>query len=417
MAAFSTAPPSVKAPPQPAVLIEAAERFGTPVYVHFEATVRERCQDLKRALDGLPTRLLYALKANATPALLRIIADEGFGFDAVSPGELALLRALGVDMSRVLYTTTSVSDDELEIAATSGALLNIDDVERLDTFGSRFPGSDVCIRFNTGVGAGHHRHVVTGGKEAKFGVPMDQAETVAEVAARHGLRVVGIHQHAGSGVSEPEMLWPAVETLLETVPLFPDLEFVNAGGGLSIPYRPGETPMDPARLRSGVAQPALDALAAAGHEDASVWFEPGRYLVAESGVLVTRVHTLKTTSDRTFAGTDSGFNQLLRPTLYDAYHALANLSNPDGELRTYDVVGNVCESGDLFARQREVQELRRGDLLAVLDTGAYGVAMASTYNLRPLPAEVLVREDHQLELVRPRLSPDELAAAVVHGPT
>ena len=415
MAALASSPPSVKPPPQPDVLKEAADRFGTPLYVHFESTVRARCQALKTALDGLPTRLLYALKANATPALLRIIADEGFGFDAVSPGELALLRALGVDLSRVLYTTTSASNDELEIAARSGALLNIDDVERIDTFGTRYPGADVCIRFNTGVGAGHHRHVVTGGKEAKFGVPMDQAEAVAEAAARHRLRVVGIHQHAGSGVSEPEMLWPAVETLLETAALFPDLQFVNAGGGLSIPYRPDETPMDTTRLRSGVAQPALDALAAAGREGISIWFEPGRYLVAESGVLITRVHTLKTTADRTFAGTDSGFNQLLRPTLYDAYHALANLSNPDGELRTYDVVGNVCESGDLFARQREVQELRRGDLLAVLDTGAYGVAMASTYNLRPLPAEVLVREDHQLELVRPRLSPDELAAAVVNG--
>ena len=406
---------SLKSAPQPEVLLEAADRFGTPLYVHFEATVRERCQNLKTALDGLPTRLLYALKANATPALLRIIADEGFGFDAVSPGELALLRALGVDLSRVLYTTTSASDDELEIAAHSGALLNIDDIERIDTFGSRHPGADVCIRFNTGVGAGHHKHVVTGGKEAKFGVPMDQAEEVAEVAARHGLRVVGIHQHAGSGVREPEMLWPAVETLIETAGLFPDLQFVNAGGGLSVPYHPEDTALDPARLRSGVAQPALDALAASGHGDVAIWFEPGRYLVAESGVLVTQVHTLKTTADRTFAGTDSGFNQLLRPTLYDSYHALTNLSNPDGPLHTYDVVGNVCESGDLFARQREVQELRRGDRLAVLDTGAYGVAMASTYNLRPLPAEVLVREDGQLELVRPRLSPDALAAAVVNG--
>ena len=406
---------SVKAPPHPETLREAAERFGTPVYVHFEATVRARCRALAAALDGLPTRLLYALKANATPAILRLIAEEGFGFDAVSPGELALLRALGVDARRVLYTTTSASDAELDLVAASGALLNVDDVERLDTFGARYPGAEVCVRFNTGVGAGHHRHVVTGGKEAKFGVPLDQAEAVADVASRHGLRVVGVHQHAGSGVREPETLWPAVEGLLGVAPLFPALRFVNAGGGLGVPYRPGEAPLDVARLRAGVAEPALDRLAAMGRAGVEVWFEPGRYLVAESGALVTRVHTLKPTADRVFAGTDSGFNQLLRPTLYDAYHALANLSNPDGPLQTYDVVGNVCESGDLFARQREVQELRRGDLLAVLDTGAYGVAMASTYNLRPLPAEVLVREDGTLELVRKRLSPDELAAAVLEG--
>ena len=407
--------PSVKAPSQPDVLREAAERFGTPVYVHFEATVRARCRALKAALDGLPVRLLYALKANGTPALLRTIAEEGLGFDAVSPGEVALLRQLGIDAGRVLYTTTSPSTDELATAAASGALLNIDDVERLDVFGRRHAGAEVCLRFNTGVGAGHHRHVVTGGKEAKFGIPPEQSGRAAEVAARHGLRVVGLHQHAGSGVAEPEMLWPAVAALLDLAPLFPDLRFLNAGGGLSVPYRPSETAADLGSLRTDVAQPALDRLAEMGRDDVEIWFEPGRFLVAESGVLVTRVHTLKPTADRVFAGTDSGFNQLLRPTLYDAYHALANLSNPDGELRTYDVVGNVCESGDLFARQREVQELRRGDLLAVLDTGAYGVAMASTYNLRPLPAEVLVREDGRFDLVRRRLSPDELAAAVLRG--
>ncbi len=157
-------PDSVKLPPHPDVLIEAAERFGTPVYVHFEATVRQRCRDLMGALDGTRSRALYALKANATPALLRAVADEGLGFDAVSPGELALLDALGVDPARVLYTTTSPSDAELQAAAAAGALVNLDDVERLDTFGRMHPGADVCLRFNTGIGAGHHRHVVTGGR-------------------------------------------------------------------------------------------------------------------------------------------------------------------------------------------------------------------------------------------------------------
>ena len=401
---------SVKPPPSPDALIEAAERFGTPVYVHFEATVRQRCRDLVGALAGEPSRALYALKANATPALLRAIAEEGLGFDAVSPGELALLDALGIEPGRVLYTTTSPSDAELEAAAAAGALVNLDDVERLDTFGRMHPGADVCLRFNTGIGAGHHRHVVTGGKEAKFGIPMEAAGQAREVARRHGLRVVGLHQHAGSGVSDPEDLWPAVRALVEIAPRFPDLRFVNAGGGLGVPYRPGEAAVDLGRLRTGVVRPALDALAAAGHPGVEVWVEPGRFVVAESGALVARVHTLKPTADRTFAGTDSGFNQLLRPTLYDSYHALANLSNPGGPLRTYDVVGNVCESGDLFARQREVQELRRGDLLAILDAGAYGLAMASTYNLRPLPAEVVVRPGGELELVRARLSPAELAA-------
>ena len=408
-------PPSVKAPPHPEVLRQAAERFGTPLYVHFEGTVRERCRALVAALDGLPSRVLYALKANATSALVRAVADEGLGFDAVSPGELALLAALGVGPDRVLYTATSASDDELEEAAASGALVNLDDTERVDAFGQIAPGADVCLRFNTGIGAGHHRHVVTGGKEAKFGIPMNRVDQVLQVAARHRLRVVGLHQHAGSGVADPADLWPAARALVEVAGRFPDLRFVNVGGGLGVPYRPDEAAVDLARLRTAVAERTLGGLAAAGHPDAEVWVEPGRYVVAEAGVLVAQVHTLKPTADRVFAGTDSGFNQLLRPTLYDAYHALANLSNPGGPLRTYDVVGNVCESGDLFARQREVQELRRGDLLAVLDAGAYGVAMASTYNLRPLPAEVVVRPDGRLDLVRPRLTAAQLAAAVLGG--
>ena len=407
--------PDLKPVPHADALREAAERFGTPTYVYAEATVRERCRALADALDGLPVRLLYALKANPTPALLRVIADEGFGFDAVSLGEVALLRALGVAPERVLFTTTSTTDAELAAAAEAGVLLNLDDAERVGAFGDRHPGAEVCVRFNPGYGAGHHRHVVTGGKEAKFGVPLDHAEAVAEAAARRRLRVAGVHQHVGSGVREAADLWPAVDALLDTVPHFPDLRFVDAGGGLGVPYRPGEAALDPAALRDDVARPALDRLGALGRGGVEVWFEPGRYLVAEAGVLLTRVHTLKDTGERVFAGTDSGFNHLLRPTLYDAYHALANLSNPDGPPRPYDVVGNICESGDLFARRREVQELRRGDLLAVLDAGAYGTSMASTYNLRPLPAEVVLRPDGALDLVRPRRTPEDVARAVLDG--
>ena len=411
----ATSGPDLKPAPHADALREAAERFGTPTYVYAEATVRARCRALRGALDGLPTRLLYALKANPSPALLRVIADEGFGFDAVSPGEVALLRALGVDPGRVLFTTTSTTDAELDLAAEAGVLPNLDDAERVATFGDRHPGADVCVRFNPGVGAGHHRHVVTGGKETKFGVPLDQAEAVAEAAARRRLRVVGVHQHVGSGVRSAAELWPAVEALLGVAGPFPDLRFVDAGGGLGVPYRPGEAAFRPAALRRDVARPALDRLAADGRGGVEVWFEPGRYLVAEAGTLLTRVHTLKDTGDRVFAGTDSGFNHLLRPTLYGAYHALANLSNPDGQARPYDVVGNICESGDLFARAREVEELRRGDVLAVLDAGAYGAAMGSTYNLRPAPAEVVLRPDGALDLVRPRRTPEDVARALLDG--
>ena len=402
--------------PLPAArLLAAADRFGTPTYAYAEAVVRARCAALRDAMRGLPVRLLYALKANPAPALLQIIRDEGFGFDAVSPGEAALLARLGVPGRDVLYTTTSTSDAELRAAAQLGVQVNVDDVERLDRFGELHPGAEVCVRFNPGLGAGHHRHVVTAGKEAKFGVPLDQAGEVEAIAARHGLRVVGLHQHIGSGIAAAADLWPAAEALIALAPRFPALRFVDLGGGFHVPYRPGDRPLDLRRLRTEVAEPALARLAELRGPDAlpiELWFEPGRYPVAEAGVLLARVHTLKPTGPggrHVFAGTDSGFNHLIRPTLYDAYHGLVNLSNPGGPRRRYDVVGNVCESGDLFARQREVEELRRGDVLAVLGAGAYGMAMASTYNLRALPAEVLLRPDGSDLLLRPRLTPDAVA--------
>lgn len=413
-------PPSPP-PPYAERLVEAAERFGTPLYVYAETVVRERCRRLREALAGLPVRLLYALKANACPALLRAIRAEGYGFDAVSPGEVALLRALGVPAGEILFSATSLSDAEMDAMAAAGVLLNLDDLERLERFGRRHPGAAVCVRFNPGLGHGHHRHVVTAGKEAKFGVPVEAAEAVRAVAARHGLRVVGVHQHIGSGVTDPDAMVPAADRLVEAAAALPDLRFLDLGGGFGVPYRPEEPALELGRLRA-LAERTLDRLRAARAGfglggDVEVWFEPGRYLVAEAGVLLVRVHTLKTVGEgseaRTFAGTDSGFNQLLRPTLYDAYHGLHNLSNPGGPLRRYDVVGNVCESGDLFARARLVQELRRGDLLAICDTGAYGMAMASTYNLRPLPAEAVLAADGTLRLVRRRLAPEELAASVL----
>ena len=406
-------------------LLALAEAHGTPLYVYSEAVVRRQCRRLREAVAGLPVRFLYALKANPQPALLRVVASEGFGFDAVSPGEVALLHALGLAglgsaaPGPLLYTTTSTTDAELAAAASFGATVNLDDAERVDTFGRLHPGADVSVRFNPGVGAGHHRHVVTGGAESKFGVALAHAPDVAAAAQKWGLRVVGLHLHAGSGVASFEALWPAAERLVGLVPLFPDLRFVDLGGGFAVPYRAGEADLDPARLRTAVAEPALAAIARVrppGASPVEVWFEPGRFLVAEAGVLLARVHTLKASGDeadaRVFAGTDSGFNHLVRPALYDAYHTVANLSNPDGEPRRYDVVGNVCESGDVFARARDVAEIRRGDVLAILGAGAYGMTMASTYNLRPLPAEVLVDMDGAARVVRRRQSAESLAQAL-----
>lgn len=359
-------------------------------------------------MRGVPHRLLYAMKANGHPAVLQIILEEGFGIDAVSPGELHLARRVGFPPDRILFSANNMTDREMEDTLAENVLLNVGELSRLEKFGRRAPGSAVCVRVNPHVGAGHHQHVITAGEHSKFGIPVEELNLVRQIAARYDLQIVGLHQHIGSGIMSPDTLWSAMQVLLEAALEFPELRFLNFGGGLGIPYRPDEQPIDLETFGRRIVGP-LEALARR-HPSSSLsfWFEPGRYLVAESGVLLATVNTIKQNRSRTFAGTDSGMGQLVRPAIYGAYHGIYNLSNPDAPLHRYDVTGDICEAGDVFARGREVQEIREGDVLAILDAGAYGMAMASEYNMRPLPAEVMLESGGDLRLIRRRETHEEL---------
>lgn len=399
----------MKTPYQPDTLRHIAQTFGTPTYVYAESIIRRQCRQLRAHLSGLPLRLLYAMKANANPVLLQIIRAEGLGIDAVSPAELALALRVGFPPENVLFSANNMTDEEMHDAQARGVLLNIGELSRLEKFGRAYPGRAVCVRLNPQVGAGHHQHVITAGERSKFGIPVQEIDAVKAIARRHGLRIVGLHQHIGSGILNTEHIWRAISVLLEAAGAFPDVRFLNFGGGLGIPYGPHDEPLDFENFRERIVAPLLAFQQRHPSDDLTFWFEPGRYLMAESGVLLVQVNTLKPTPSRTFAGTNSGMGHLVRPAIYGAYHAIYNLSNPDGPLHTYDVTGNICESGDLFARDREVQEIREHDILALLDAGAYGTVMASEYNLRPLPAEVLIREDGTLQPIRRRLTYEELA--------
>ena len=402
-----------KYPPAAARLIEAAEAFGTPTYVYDEAVVRDRIARLREHLEDLPLRLLYAMKANASPVVLDIIREEGLGVDVVSPGETELALRIGFPPESILFSANNMTDEEMRWAHEKGVMLNVGELSRLERFGEAFPGAEVCVRLNPSVGGGHHAHVVTGGGRSKFGIPMADLDRVRAILHRYDLRPAGLHQHIGSGIMSAELIWEAVRVLLEAARSFEALSFINLGGGLGVPYRPGEKPLDLENFHRVIVEPLKAFRAAHPSPDLTFMFEPGRYLVAEAGVLLTRVNTLKAANGRLFAGTDSGMNHLIRPAIYDAYHHVVNLSNPDGPLRTYDVVGNICESGDYFARDREIAEIREGDVLAVLDVGAYGLSMASLYNLRPLPAEALLpaAPGARPRLLRPRRSPRALIDA------
>lgn len=397
-------------PEQHRLLLSCAETHGTPTYVYFEGTIVRQIQTLKTHLSGLPLRLLYAMKANHSLPVMRTMLREGLGIDAVSPAELMYALKVGFPVDRVLFSANNMTDGEMHFATGRGVMLNVGELSRLEAFGKAYPGSDVCVRLNGQVGAGHHEHVITAGDRSKFGIPVEHVEEIHAIAAKYSLTIVGLHQHIGSGIMDTKTLWQAISVILDASTSFKDLRFINVGGGLGIAYRPDEQDLDMSSFDDLIVEPLKAFIDQHPSEDLSIWFEPGRFFTAQCGVLLARVNTVKEGTVRTFAGTDSGMNHLVRPAMYGSYHHVLNLSNPDGKHKTYDVVGNICESSDFFAKDRQVAELREGDIIGVLDAGAYGMSMTTTYNMRSEPAEVWIDADGSQCLVRPRRTVEEMVA-------
>lgn len=385
---------------------ELVARFGSPLYVYEEDVIRDRCRLLRAALDLPRLRLLYACKANSNRTLLGVIREEGYGIDAVSPGEVEAALRAGFLPEEISFTGNNVSDADLRFVAGRGVHVTVDSLPELDRFGRLFAGGAVAIRVNPDVGGGHHSHVITGGPDAKFGIDAGDLRDVPAIAARHGVLVDGLHQHIGSGILDRQDLLRAVDALLDLAAPFRDLRFLDFGGGLGVPDRRGRSPFDVLAFGRDVA-PRLRRFRQERGAETEFRFEPGRFLVAESGTLLATVTSVKRTRRHTFAGTDSGFNHLVRPILYGAFHEIENASAPDGPVERYTVAGNICESGDLFAVDRPLPRVAEGHILAVRNTGAYGFSMGSNYNLRPLPAEVLVKGGNA-RLIRRRQTLDDL---------
>lgn len=397
-------------PDQLRQLLACAEAHGTPTYVYFEETIVRQITKLKRHLDGLPLRLLYAMKANHSLPVMQTMLREGLGIDAVSPAELVYALEIGFPVDRVLFSANNMTDGEMHYATERGVMLNVGELSRLESFGKAYPGSNVCVRLNGQVGAGHHEHVITAGDKSKFGIPVEQVDDIHAIARNHDLTIVGLHQHIGSGIMDTKTLWQAISVILDASSSFEDLRFINVGGGLGVAYRPGEQDLDMSSFDRLIVEPLKRFIEGHPSKDLSIWFEPGRFFTAQCGVLLAHVNTVKEGTVRTFAGTDSGMNHLVRPAMYGSYHHVLNLSNPDGPMKVYDVVGNICESSDFFAKDREVAELREGDIIGVLDAGAYGMSMTTTYNMRSEPAEVWIDQAGEQRLVRPRRTVEEMVA-------
>jgi diaminopimelate decarboxylase len=367
-----------------------AECFGTPYYAYSARRLRTRSKSMRKAFPG--AHIHYAMKANSNRAVLDILRDQRIGVDTVSPWEVRLARDVGFRKREIIYSGNSPSNDDLDAVHRAGVTINLDALSSLRRYGLMAPGSSVALRVNLEVGGGHHPHVVTAGPESKFGLSADELPEARAIAQQHGLRIVGLHQHIGSGIFELSLYMEALELLLARVKDFPDLEFVDAGGGFGVPYRPEESEIDLAHWGAVVMNRFHECVAELGRP-LKLYLEPGRYLVCDAGVLVARVTTVKRTQDRVFVGTDSGMHHLIRPALYQSYHPVTTYPAREGKSERCFFVGPICESGDVLAEDRWMTVPEEGDLVVIGNAGAYGYAMASHYNLRPRPPEVLVDGD------------------------
>ena len=373
---------------------ELIQKYGSPLYVYDEKILRKRCHELKHLIGYPHYAPCYSAKANSNTELLRIIHEEGFRADAMSPGEIFLDLNAGFNPEEITFYSNNVSQEEMLSAVRQNISVCLDSLDQLDAFGCAAPHHDAAIRINPGIGDGHHQKVITGG-HTKFGISLTQLDEVDFIARKHDLHITGICSHIGSLFLDPSVYLKAAEILFRESKRFTELKFIDLGGGFGVPYH-GE-----ARLDLPAMGTALDQIIEDAHlSPIEIRTEPGRYLVAECGQLLGTVNAVKHYLDTEYIGTDIGFNVLMRPVLYDAWHEIVSYSDSN-EKELVTVTGNICESGDILGKERYLAKTQRGDLIGILNAGAYGYSMASSYNGRLRPAEVLI-SDNQTRLIRRR---------------
>ena len=379
-------------------LKQLANEFGTPLYVYHAERIEEQYSRLKSAFSSSDAKFFYAAKALTNINILKYIISIGCNIDCSSVNEVMLAIKAGFEPENILYTSNNIAFSEIEEAQQLGVNINIDSLSNLEKFGKKFGHSyPVGMRLRPNIMAGGNLKISTGHSASKFGVPLEQVEKVLQVVKQTDLFIRGLHIHTGSEIKDVEVFAKGLEILFEVAQLFPESEFLDLGGGLKVPYKPGEEGTDIESLGKKVAE-EFESFEKKYNRHLQVWFEPGKFLVSEAGYFITTVNVIKESDQIIFAGVNSGLNHLIRPMFYGAYHEIENISNPSGVVKKYNVVGNICET-DTFAENRSLPEIREGDLLVFLNAGAYGIEMASNYNSRFKPAEVLMK-DGQAYLIR-----------------
>jgi diaminopimelate decarboxylase len=387
-------------------LLAVANEFGNPVYVYDTHKIEEQYKRLDNAFDKVKNvNINYAVKALSNISVLKYLNSLGAGMDTVSIQEVRLAKEAGVPSEKIIFTPNGVSISEIETAAQLGVQINIDNLTILEQFGTKHPVVPVCIRINPHVMAGGNTNISVGHIDSKFGISIHQLPHIKRIVENTGMNINGIHMHTGSDILDIDVFLYASEILFRMAMHFERLEFIDFGSGFKVPYKEGDIETNVEEMGEKLSIRFNEFCAEYGKELTLV-FEPGKFLVSEAGKFLVQVNVIKQTTSTVFAQVDSGFNHLIRPVMYGSQHQIENISNPNGRERFYSVVGYICES-DTFANNRLITELSEGDILAFSNAGAYCFSMASNYNSRYRPVEVLWH-NNKAHLIRKRESFEDL---------
>ena len=386
-------------------LIDLTKKYGSPLFVYDTTIIQKQYERLMNAFSGVHVKLHYACKALSNLEVLKFIGTLGAGLDAVSIEEVALGIRAGYQPDQICFTPSGVGFPELEEAVHKGVKINIDNLDMLELFAQKYPDYPVCIRINPHIMAGGNLKISVGHIDSKFGISIHQLPHLLKLVDHWNIPVEGIHMHTGSDILDTEVFLGAVEILLNAAKSFPNLKYIDLGSGFKVPYKEGDIETNIEQLGQTISARMKTFYKEYGKE-VDLIFEPGKFLVSEAGVLLTEVNTVKVSPSTLFAGVNTGFNHLIRPMFYNAYHHIENISNPTGNPRVYNVVGYLCET-DTFAVNRRIAEIRVGDILSFRNAGAYCFTMSSNYNSRLKPAEVLLHQGKDY-LVRRRESFEDL---------
>ncbi|QLE00140.1 diaminopimelate decarboxylase [Galbibacter sp. BG1] len=392
-------------------LLNVAKEFGSPVYVYDSEKIVSQYKRLTSAFKNVKhLKLNYAVKALSNVSILKLMNSMGSGLDTVSWQEVQLGLMAGFKPEDIIFTPNGVSLEEIEEVAKLGVQINIDNLSILEQFGTRNQDIPVCIRINPHVMAGGNSNISVGHIDSKFGISIHQIPHILRIVENTGMRVNGIHMHTGSDILDIEVFLYASEILFDTAKHFEDLEFIDFGSGFKVPYKEGDIETNVEELGKKLTKRFNNFCKEFGR-DLTLAFEPGKFLVSEAGFFLAKVNVVKQTTSTVFAGIDSGFNHLIRPMLYNSYHRIINISNPKGKERFYSIVGYICET-DTFGSNRRITEISEGDILCFKNAGAYCFSMASNYNSRYRPAEVLWYNG-KAHLIRKSETLDDIIANLV----